>query len=174
MPLPSLDEQDRNDSMEPTDPRTRLQVAGLRATRPRIAVYDTLRQVGGHRSVDELVGLLAARGLRIPRMSVYNVIADLMRAGLVMCADVGPGCALYEAYETWHHHFVCRACGKIDDVPCLPASKPCLEPPPTLRGVIDEAQVIFRGTCEQCVRAASAVAEVFDDLTTGQQESREH
>jgi Fur family ferric uptake transcriptional regulator len=162
-----------NDSTEPMDPRTRLQVAGLRATRPRIAVYDVLRKVGGHHSVDELVGLLAERGLKIPRMSVYNVIADLIRAGLVMCAYVGPGCALYEANEVWHHHFVCRSCGKVEDVPCLTGIKPCLEPLPAVPGIVEEAHVMFRGICDDCATRPAA-AEPADELAAGGPEPTQH
>jgi len=135
------------------DSRSRLREAGLRATRPRVLVYETLRDVGGHRSVDDLAVLLGQRGNPIPRMSVYNVVSDLTTAGLLMCADVGPGRALYEASDTWHHHFVCRTCGKVEDVPCEKGSKPCLDPPESLRASVDEAQVIFRGTCEACKQA---------------------
>lgn len=131
--------------------RERLREAGLRATRPRTLVYAVLREVGGHRSVDELGQLLEQRGQPIPRMSIYNVIADLTQASLVMNADAGPGRAFYEASDEWHHHFVCRGCGKIEDVPCMTGHKPCLRPPKALRdSIIDEAQVIFRGHCADC------------------------
>ena len=94
--------------METTkDVRDRLREAGLRATRPRQLVYETLMEIGGHHSVDELVSLLRDRGHQVTRMSIYNVVADLQRAGLVLCADTGPGRALYEISETWHHHFGC-------------------------------------------------------------------
>ncbi|MHC4732656.1 MAG: transcriptional repressor [Planctomycetota bacterium] len=52
---------------------SRLREAGLRVTRPRLLVYGVLREVGGHRSVDDLVHLLNERGHQVPRMSVYNV-----------------------------------------------------------------------------------------------------
>jgi Fur family ferric uptake transcriptional regulator len=139
--------------------RQRLQRAGLRATRPRLSIYALLHEVGGHRSVDEIVALLAARGRALPRMSVYNVVADLAASGLVMCADVGPGRALYEASASWHHHFVCRACGKVEDVACQRGRKPCLEPPPSLRATVDEAQVLFRGVCADCAKATSPPIE---------------
>jgi Fe2+ or Zn2+ uptake regulation protein len=132
--------------------RGTLRQAGLRATGARIAVYQALRHVGGHHSVDEIVGIVRADGHVIPRMSVYNVVADLQAAGLVMCADTGPGRALYEVSDTWHHHFVCRVCKRVIDVPCLKGEKPCLEPPASFRGQVDEAQVIFRGVCEHCSR----------------------
>jgi Fur family ferric uptake transcriptional regulator len=127
-----------------------LRGAGLRSTRPRMAVYSALRDAGGHRSVDEIVALVKKRGDKIHRMSVYNIVADLQAAGLLMCADTGPGRALYEAADTWHHHFVCRVCKTIVDVPCIRGEKPCLEPPSSIGGRVEEAQVIFRGVCEAC------------------------
>lgn len=135
----------------------RLRAAGLRVTRPRTLVYAVLREVGGHRSVDEVSQLLDERGHAVPRMSIYNVMADLTEASLAMLADTGPGRALYEASDVWHHHFVCRGCGSIEDVPCLEGRKPCLLPPRSRRGrTIDEAQVIFRGLCAGCARKAAA------------------
>lgn len=128
----------------------RLREAGLRATRPRILVYRTLSEIGGHLSVDQVVAALRDRGEDIPRMSVYNVVADLEATGLVMCADTGPGRALYEVSNVWHHHFVCRVCKTVTDVPCWYGEKLCLEPPSSLPGTIDETQVIFRGVCEEC------------------------
>ena len=133
--------------------RRRLRGAGLRVTRPRVLVYAALREAGGHRTVDEIVAWLAARGHVLPRMSVYNVAADLTTAALVMRADAGPGAAVYEAADAWHHHFVCRVCGAIEDVPCLTGRKPCLLPAPPFGGTVDEAQVIFRGVCARCARA---------------------
>jgi Fe2+ or Zn2+ uptake regulation protein len=137
-----------------TDAPARLRAAGLRATKPRVLVYETLRANGGHRSADDVAALLAERGAFLPRASVYNVLADLTAAGLLMCADVGPGRALYEVAERWHHHFLCRVCDKVLDVPCIRGKKPCLDPPASLPGTVDEAQVLFRGVCDQC-RAAS-------------------
>jgi len=127
-----------------------LRRTGLRATRARIAVYMALKEIGGHRSVHEVAEFVKERGDEIPRMSVYNVVGDLQAAGLVMCADTGPGRALYEVSDTWHHHFVCRVCGKIIDVPCLKGEKPCLDPPAPIGATIEEAQIIFRGVCEGC------------------------
>jgi Fur family ferric uptake transcriptional regulator len=134
----------------PRDVRERLRDVGLRATRPRVLVYEVLREAGGHRSVDEIVGLIRERGQSVTRMSVYNVVSDLQAAGIVMCADTGPGRALYEVGETWHHHFVCRVCGSIVDIPCVTGKKRCLDSPPAFGGTVEEAQVVFRGVCETC------------------------
>ena len=135
--------------------RDRIRASGLRATRPRTLAYALLVELGGHRSVDELVGLLSERGESVSRMSAYNVVADLTRAGLLMSAEVGPGRALYEASDEWHHHFVCRRCYKVADVPCVIGTKPCIEPPAGLPGTADEAQVTFRGICDDCAASLS-------------------
>ncbi len=130
----------------------RLREAGLRATQPRVVVYETLREVGGHRSVDDIAAFVSDRGHSISRMTIYNVVNDLRSVHLIMCADAGPGRALYEASDHWHHHFVCRKCASVFDVECVEGSKPCLEPDTDVPGTIDEAQIIFRGICNQCQR----------------------
>jgi len=104
----------------------RLRRAGLRATRPRLIILDVLERGSGHRSIDELLDLLRARGVRLPRATVYNVIRSLVAHGLVMVADTGPGRMLVEPAQSWHHHFVCRQCGAVLDVACVVGAKPCL------------------------------------------------
>ncbi len=123
--------------------------AGLRATKPRVLVYGVLQEAGGHRTADEVAGLVADIGQRLPRASIYNVLDDLTRVDLVMRADRGPGSAIYEVADTWHHHFVCRQCGAVTDVPCAVGSKPCLDAD-VPGAVVDEAQIIFRGVCASC------------------------
>lgn len=133
--------------------RERLRDAGLRVTRPRMAVAAALDALGGHRTADEihayLVGGAVADGL--PRTSVYNALAALCAAGVAMPADVGPGAAAFELATHWHHHFVCRDCGAVQDVECIIGAKPCLTPVGEF-GSVDEAQVIFRGLCLDCTR----------------------
>ncbi|HTF45956.1 MAG TPA: Fur family transcriptional regulator [Pseudonocardia sp.] len=127
----------------------RLREHGLRATEPRMDVLAALEDLGEHRSADEVRDRLAAEGRRLPRSSVYNVLTSLVGAGLALTADAGPGPVLYEAGREWHHHFVCRSCHRVFDVECLVGARPCLTPG-TAVGVVEEAQVIFRGICTAC------------------------
>jgi Fe2+ or Zn2+ uptake regulation protein len=130
--------------------QTRLHRVGLKATQPRLLVLRLLEELGGHRSIDELLKELKKRHTPLPRASVYNVIDILVSRGLVMLADAGPGAALYEISITWHHHFVCITCGKIVDIPCVKGEKPCLMPD-WVPGIVAETQIIFRGHCTQCL-----------------------
>jgi Fur family ferric uptake transcriptional regulator len=129
----------------------RLHDAGLKATRPRLAVTEALRSMGGHHTADEVHAHLITHGIAVPRTSIYNSLAALADLGVVLRADVGPGAAVYEVADSWHHHFVCGRCGRVSDVPRLDGAKPCLTPGADV-GQADEARVIFRGTCRQCLR----------------------
>lgn len=132
----------------------RLREHGLRATTPRTEVLAALEDLGGHRSADEVLDRLGTVYRRLPRSSVYNILASLVGAGLALTADAGPGAVLYEAGQAAHHHFVCRRCGRVIDVPCVAASRPCLAAGRDV-GDIEEAQVIFRGVCSACLPTAA-------------------
>lgn len=125
----------------------------MRITRPRLLVAAALDTLGGHQTADDVHNYLITTGEGLPRTSVYNALAALCEIGVAMMADVGAGAAAYELATRWHHHFVCRVCGTVTDVDCLVGEKPCLTPVGEF-GSVDEAQVIFRGLCLDCVAAA--------------------
>jgi len=92
---------------------------------------------------------MEAMGVSVSRATVFNALDDLTDAGLVMRAGAGPGAARYEAAAELHHHFVCRECGSVSDVPCHgPAT--CLDPA-DIDGVVEDSQVIFQGICRSCL-----------------------
>jgi Fe2+ or Zn2+ uptake regulation protein len=138
------------DVLDPVLLSERLRAAGLRATRPRLAVYRALADLGGHRAADDVYERVVASGARLSRTSVYNALDALEAARVVLLADAGPGRRLFEVGTTWHHHAVCRHCGQISDIACAVGEKPCLEPDDPDWGDIDEAQIIFRGVCAAC------------------------
>lgn len=135
--------------------KDRIQHAGLKATQPRLLILRLFYELGGHHSIDTIIQRLKEQGTPLPRASVYNTIAALLSHSLIMLVDVGPGPALYEHTTDWHHHFICTQCGMIVDIPCIKGEKPCLTPEP-VPGVVEEAQVIFRGRCTHCLTLNTA------------------
>ena len=118
----------------------------------RVAAIETLEELGGHRTVDEVARALAGRGVDVVRATVFNVLKDLADAGLVVVADAGPGPARYEVATYDHHHFVCSVCGLIADVPCAQDGGRCLEPG-DVDGTVSNVQVIYRGICSTCAES---------------------
>jgi Fur family ferric uptake transcriptional regulator len=108
--------------------------------------------MGGHRTADEVHAQLARDYVSLPRTSVYNSLGVLAEVGVALRADVGPGAVVYEIADGWHHHFVCRLCGEIADVPCVVGESPCLDAGGSF-GLVEDAQVIFRGVCHRCLLA---------------------
>ena len=134
---------------DPMSDATRLRQRGLRVTGPRLAILATLEQVGGHRAVDELVLALRRAGYHHARTTVYNALDDLARAGLVRAAPVDAGALRYESAGPRHHHFVCRRCGVILNVPV--AGDLVARPLPEVPGTeVEELDVVYRGTCQVC------------------------
>ena len=58
-----------------------------------------------------------------------------------------------------HHPVLCRSCGVIADVDCAVGHAPCLNASDDHGFVVDEAEVVHRGTCPDC--ATHAVPNTF-------------
>jgi Fur family transcriptional regulator, stress-responsive regulator len=127
-----------------------LRDAGLRVTRPRMAVLEVLRE-GGHLDVEEIAARVRGRLESVSTQAIYDVLGALSRAGLARRIEPAGSPARYEArVGDNHHHVVCRGCGEIADVDCAVGSAPCLDPN-TARGFeVDEAEVTFWGLCPGC------------------------
>lgn len=130
----------------------RLRAAGLRATAARRSVLGALAELGGHPTADEVLAAVRTSGRRIARASVFNALRDLVTAGSVLLVEV-PGAARYELAGPEHHHFVCRTCGAIIDVPRAVGDR--LGGTLDLPGArVDETTVVLRGHCPACVASA--------------------
>lgn len=131
-----------------------LRSAGLRVTRPRVAVMAALAQAP-HAQVEPVVAAVRAEIGSVSVQGVYDVLRVLGNAGLVRRIDLAGAAARYELRAgDNHHHAVCRTCGVTADVDCAAGSAPCLDPgidPGGLHGfVVDEAEVTYWGYCPAC------------------------
>ena len=130
-----------------------LRGAALRVTRPRLAV---LHAVHAHPHADTESIIRAARGdlPEVSHQAVYDVLRALTDAGLVRRIQPAGSVARYEArVGDNHHHVVCRGCGTIADVDCAVGDAPCLDAADDSGFVIDEAEVVYWGTCPACSTA---------------------
>ncbi|WP_022925546.1 Fur family transcriptional regulator [Serinicoccus marinus] len=138
--------------MSTTDLAPSLRGAGLRVTRPRLAVLGLLQE-NPHADAAQVVSLARRRAEGISVQGVYDVLSVLCGAGLVRRIQPAHAVARYELdLGDNHHHVVCRSCDVLVDVPCAVGSAPCLEPAPALSvGFdVDEAEVIYWGLCPDC------------------------
>src|SRR5918912_501548 len=96
----------------------RLREAELRLTPQRFAVLESLGRAEGHPTADQIATEINRRFPRASRATVYNTLNALRDAGLVREVTHGDDAAArYESNVEPHHHFVCRVCGRLEDVP---------------------------------------------------------
>ncbi|AOZ72137.1 transcriptional repressor [Boudabousia tangfeifanii] len=136
------------------DPADLLRQAGLRVTAGRVAVIKHL-QSNPHTNADNLLIHVRQEIGAMSRQAMYDALHALADAGVVRVAQLDQRSVLYEInHGDNHHHLVCRSCGQIEDVPCAIGHAPCLEPVIDHGFLVDEAEVIYRGTCASCLAAA--------------------
>ena len=87
----------------------------------------------------------------ISRQAVYDALGVLTEKGLLRRIQPAKSAALYEDRTgDNHHHLICRTCGKTIDVDCAVGETPCLTASADSGFKIDEAEVIYWGTCPDC------------------------
>ncbi|SFB71119.1 Fur family transcriptional regulator, ferric uptake regulator [Nocardioides terrae] len=138
-----------------TDLEQVLRDAGLRVTRPRVAVLGAVRTLP-HADTDSIIAAVRRDLPEVSHQAVYDSLHTLTGKGLVRRIQPSGSVARYESrVGDNHHHAVCRSCGVIADVDCAHGAAPCLTAANDHGFVIDEAEVIYWGLCPDCSTACS-------------------
>jgi Fe2+ or Zn2+ uptake regulation protein len=133
-----------------------LRSAGLRVTRPRVAVL-TAVHVHPHADTDSIIGFVREDLPDVSHQAVYDSLHTLTATGLVRRIQPAGSVARYESrVGDNHHHVVCRSCGGISDVDCAVGEAPCLIASDDRGFTIDEAEVIYWGLCPACSGSSSS------------------
>ncbi|MFY9913844.1 MAG: Fur family transcriptional regulator [Nocardioidaceae bacterium] len=128
----------------------RLTAAGLRVTRPRLAVLAAVADQP-HSDADRLLGLVRDALGNVSTQTVYDVLNSLTDVGLLRRIEPAGSAMRYETrVADNHHHLLCRRCGQVVDVPCAVGEAPCVVPDETHGFSVDEAEVIYWGLCPDC------------------------
>lgn len=136
---------------------TALRAAGLRVTRPRVAVLEALESAP-HADTGAVIDAVRTSVPTVSHQAVYDCLAALTAAGLVRRIQPAGSTARYELrVGDNHHHLVCRSCGGVADIDCATGAAPCLTPEGDVLDrdgfVVDEAEVIYWGVCAPCAAA---------------------
>ncbi|MER6028835.1 Fur family transcriptional regulator [Streptomyces sp. NPDC001851] len=133
-----------------------LRGAGLRVTAARVALLETVR-AGDHLGVEAIASGVRDRVGHISLQAVYEALHALTAAGLVRRIEPAGHPARFEGrVGDNHHHIVCRSCGAVADVDCAVGDAPCLTASDHRGFAIDEAEVVYWGTCPDCSTGRSS------------------
>lgn len=132
-----------------------LRSASLRVTRPRLAVLAAVH-AEPHLDTEAVIQRVRANLGGVSHQAVYDVLRALTDAGILRRIQPAGATARYEAQTgDNHHHVVCRGCGAIADVDCAVGAAPCLVASRDHGFVVDEAEVVYWGTCPGCFAASA-------------------
>ncbi len=94
---------------------TMTQSRGFKMTPQRRAIVDYLQSAHHHPTADEILQAVNRKFPMTSRATVYNTLNWLKEEGLVKEVFEG-GHVRFDPNTGSHHHFVCRKCGKVEDV----------------------------------------------------------
>ena len=127
-----------------------LRSNGLHVTAQRIAV---MRAVSArrHATAEQLTDDIRSMLGTVSRQAVYDALGVLVDRNLLRRIEPAGSPARYEdRVGDNHHHLICRSCGVTVDVDCAVGAVPCLTASDDHGFEIDEAEVIYWGTCATC------------------------
>lgn len=124
----------------------------MQVTAQRLAV---LQAVGDapHGTAAEIATVAREDIGTVSLQAVYDALATLSEKGIIRRIQPAGSPARYEDRTgDNHHHLICRTCGRMVDVDCAVGETPCLTAGESSGFEIDEAEVIYWGTCPDCLQ----------------------
>lgn len=131
--------------------REQFRAKGVPLTHQRLAVYEELAGRHDHPSAEALYAALKKAYPSLSLATVYKTLQTLHEMGMVARVDSPTAQARYDAIVAVHHHAVCAACGRIEDL-----FDPRLDelPAPRTGGFVPSGHSVhFHGLCAECAKA---------------------
>lgn len=132
-----------------TSYRHLLKSCNLNLTSVRLALLEVMEK-HPHTDANFLFMQVQKKLSTASKQAIYNNLNTLVEYGIIREIKPKGQPSLYETrVSDNHHHLVCRNCGSVVDAECK-SNAPCLSPKDNHGFCVDEAEVIFWGTCPSC------------------------
>jgi Fur family transcriptional regulator, peroxide stress response regulator len=127
--------------------KSSLAASGLRSTRQRHHVYETILKRRDHPTAEEVFVRVKEKMPDISFATVYNCLDTFVGCNLVKQVNMDRAPTRYCPNMHEHGHFNCEKCGKIVDIE-LPLSGSHI---PLAEGFqVTRCEVSFQGSCPDC------------------------
>ncbi|EDP46889.1 ferric iron uptake transcriptional regulator [Rickettsiella grylli] len=131
-----------------------LREAGLKVTGPRMKILELLEQTKTrHLSAEDVYKILLESGEDIGLATVYRVLTQFERAGLVKRQNFEDAHSVFELNQGHHHdHLVCIKCGRVDEfVDKIIEQRQKMVTKKANYQMTDHSLIIY-GICNQCMK----------------------
>lgn len=129
--------------------------AGIPVTHQRQVIYQVLRTMHGHPSLEDVYERVKARIPAISLATVYKNIHVFIESGIFHEVSLHHGSLRVETNSRPHHHLICTACKSITDIAADDLDIPA--PARKLRGgfLVQRYAVDVLGLCPACKKSPS-------------------
>lgn len=130
-----------------------LRTRGQRVTSQRVVIYRELDRRQRHLTAEQVLDAVARDlpGTSLP--TVYATLDLLVELELARRFDAGTGATLYDARTEPHHHTVCQACGRVEDLEAGIDTDGLLRAARRAGFQPDATDVLVTGRCAACAGA---------------------
>ena len=134
-----------------------LKNTGLKATLPRLKILEIFQKgEQRHMTAEDVFRVLLEERSDIGLATVYRVLMQFEQAGLLVRSNFDGGKAIYELDEGQHHdHFVCTACGKVEEFFDPEIEKRQQMVAKAKGWVIQDHSMALYGQCAECAARAT-------------------
>ena len=120
--------------------------------RKRNAILECLRSTHSHPSADTLYQMLQKEHPDISLATVYRNLTLFKNQGLIQSLGTVNGIERFDGNTEPHVHFICGSCSSVLDLPELdPPESLCSAAAKATGGQVTGCQLIFTGTCQDCL-----------------------
>jgi Fur family transcriptional regulator, peroxide stress response regulator len=121
----------------------------VRCTPQRYTILDYLMRRRIHPTAEEIHTAINRRDPRASLATVYKSLHVMAKAGLIREVNVDGHAVRFESHTERHHHFVCKKCGRVEDVNWFDV--PLLATRVNLGArEMHEYEIVMRGFCSSC------------------------
>jgi Fe2+ or Zn2+ uptake regulation protein len=124
----------------------------MRNTYQRTKIKSVLTKKNSHLSAEKVFELVNQddKSPKVSKATVYRTLNIMYNHGDVL-QIISNNVAYYDGNPIKHHHFICKNCGMIMDVPLKYEEASNRKMELELNVKIDEHETIFYGLCNRCL-----------------------
>jgi Fe2+ or Zn2+ uptake regulation protein len=126
-----------------------LKEKGIKSTPQRIYIYKKVKEMQGHLTAEEIYQKIKDEIPSLSLSTVYRTLRYFEEKGIInsMMASKDYGLTVFDTNISPHHHFICRVCGKIEDIEEKSIKVNFVK---NIPGKKEKFSVIIKGICPDC------------------------
>lgn len=127
-----------------------MQEVGVKPSLQRMAVLEYLETHCNHPTVEMIYADLHPGVPTLSKTTVYNTLRLFCEAGLACSLNLDSQNQRFDGQMHPHHHFICRNCGKVMDVPVDKKTAEAELPAALNKFEVFRTEVSYFGICSDC------------------------